>query len=168
MTICRTFNSLIIYKMIKYLYTSFVVTALISLLVLSGCPGPDPTPDPDPGPDPKDAQLSALKNGGSSWVLSSGGVVKDGFDVSNQFTGFKLNIGEYTYSIQNSLETAWPDSGSWGFNNDNINSIKRDDGVVLSVILGGGNLTLSFTAAGSTGGRIEGLSGDYVFNLVSE
>lgn len=152
----------------KYLYTIFFCMALISLSILTGCPGPEPTPDPDPGPDPKDEQLLALKNNGNSWVISGGGVVKDGYDVTDQFTGFKLDIGEYTYNTQNSLSTAWPSSGNWEFNNGNINSIKRSDGVIISVSFSGSNLSLTFTASGSSGGRIEGLAGDYIFNLVSE
>lgn len=164
----RAFNSLIKDKMIKYLYTIFVLTAFISLTVLTGCPGPEPTPDPVPVPDPAVEQLKTLKNGGTSWVLSSSGVVKDGYDVTDQFVGFKLTIGEYTYSAQNSLSSAWPTSGAWAFNNGNINSIKRDDGVVISVSISGNTMRLSFTVAGSSGGRIAGLSGDYIFNLVSE
>jgi hypothetical protein len=149
----------------KIVYTFIIFISMLGIMVLTSCPGTDP---PDPDPEPKEEQLLALMNNGSSRVLASGGVVKDGYDVTDQFTGFKLAIGKYTYSTQNSLAGAWPASGTWEFNNGQINSIKRDDDVVISLALNGSNLTLTFTALAPPGGRIEGLAGDYTFNLKSE
>ncbi len=139
---------------------------MFGIMLLTSCDPPDP-PDPPVPPDPKEVQLLALMNNGTSWVLASGGVVKDGYDVTDQFTGFKLAIGNYTYSTQNSLASAWPASGTWEFNNGQINSILRNDSVVIGVVLNGSKLTLTFTAL-APAGRIDGLAGDYIFNLVSE
>ncbi len=145
----------------KIIYTLIISISVLGIMVLSSCDG---------GLTEIEERLKALRNNGSPWVLSSGGVMKDGYDVSDQFTGFKLTIGEYTYSAQNSLADAWPALGTWEFNNDQINSILRDDGVVIGVALTGSNsnLTLTYTALAPSGGRIEGLAGDYIFNLVSE
>lgn len=144
----------------KILYTIIIFISVLGIMVLTSCPGP--------GPTEIEEQLKALRNNGSPWVLASGGVVKDGYDVSDQFTGFKLTIGEYTYSAQNSLASAWPALGTWEFNNDQINSILRDDVVVIGVALDGSSLILTYTVSIIPGGRIAGVSGDYIFNLVSE
>lgn len=124
--------------------------------------------DSDSTPSELDLQLTALQNGGSNWVLGSGGVLKDGFDVSDQFTGFRLNIGAFTFTTQNSLSGAWPASGTWEFQNDNPNQVLRSDGVLMTVDLSGSNLTLTFNGTGSSGGRTESVDGEYQFRLVSE
>ncbi len=145
------------------------ITYIISILLLSsfitliGCKD-----DSDPAPTELDLQLTALQNGGSNWVLGSDGVLKDGFDVTSQFTEFKLTIGAFTFTTENSLSGAWPASGTWEFVNDNPNQILRSDGVQMTVSLSDNNLTLTFTGAGSSGGRTESVDGEYQFRLVSE
>ncbi len=145
----------------------FIVTVAVLSISLTGCPG-DTGSDPDPDTDLLEEQKNALKNNGTSWVLASGGVVKDGYEVTDQFTEFKLTIGEFTYNTENSIASAWPASGNWEFNNDQGTSVLRDDGVAIGVGLSGTNLTLNFSVTITSGGRIDGLSGDYIFNLMSE
>lgn len=148
---------------IKY---TFTITLLIALLTLTGCK--------DEGVDPEVAalneQLVVLMNGGKSWVIgTAGSVAKDNVDVSSQFAGFKLTVGNKTYTTQNSLSHVWRTSGTWGFQGNNPDLILKDGSVEVSVSHLNSNLTLTFTAPGnSVGGRVNSVSGEYVFHLVSE
>lgn len=148
---------------IKYTLTTGLILAL---LIISGC-----TEDISPKAEALKNQLNLLKNDGRPWILesTSGSVVKDGFDVSDQFAGFKLSLGDKTYTTQNGLSPVWETSGTWNFQGDNPNLILRGDGLVISVSLLNNNMTLTFTAEGSpSGGRTNSISGEYNFHLVGE
>ena len=139
--------------------------SLISLMATMGCAGGSP----NSAPTATELQLEALKNSGKIWVLGNAAVTKDGFDVSSQFEGFTLKIGEFTYETTNSLASAWASSGQWEFNDNNPNSILRDDGVVIGVVLNGSSLQLNFRVdVSNTGGKISSIDGEYQFNLVSQ
>jgi hypothetical protein len=150
-----------------YIKNTITIVLLSSLLFCAGCSKDD---SPDPKAVALNKQLEALMNEGSSWVLgSTGSVMKDDIDVSSQFTGFKLTIGNKTYTTQNSLGHVWKTSGTWDFQGDNINQIVRDGSVAVSVSHDDNNLILTFVAGGkSEGARVNSISGEYVFNLVSE
>lgn len=143
------------------------IVLLSSLLFSEGCNKDD---NPDPTIVALNKQLEALMNEGSSWVLrSTGGVMKDDIDVSNQFSGFKLTIGNKTYTTQNSLGHVWNTSGRWDFQQNNPALILRDGNVVVSVSHSDNSLTLTFATGGkSEGARVNSISGEYVFNLISE
>jgi len=143
----------------------FIILAVITFLAIpiGGC---STETIEDPQPDPLQVQLNALlQNGGASWSTVGGTVRKDGFDVSSQFTGFTVTFGEFTYTTQNSVDTAWPGSGTWQFSNNNPNTILRDDGVLIDVSLSSNFLHLRFTVDGSAGGRVEGIAGEFIFAL---
>ncbi len=137
---------------------------LIALTAFSfGCE--TKTVDPT-DPTALELQLEALMNNNTSWGLNGGSVVKDGFDVTNQFDGFALHIGDFTYTTQNSLNTAWPSSGNWEFENDNPNKILRSDGVEIIVNITASKLILSYTVS-NIGGKTSGINGNYEFTLTS-
>jgi len=142
----------------------FIILAVITSLAIpiGGC---STETIEDPQPDPLQVQLNALQNGGASWSTVGGSVSKDGFDVSSQFTGFTVNFGEFTYTTQNSVDTAWSGSGTWQFSNNNPNLILRDDGVLIDVNLNGNTLVLRFTVDGTAGGRVAGIAGEFIFAL---
>ena len=121
----------------------FSIVILVVVVMLSSCKGKDP--------GPLEQMLTDLQNGGSSWVLGS--VVKDGHDVTDQFTGFKLTVGEYTYTTVNGLAPVWEPSGTWAFKNDDPNRVERGDGVVVTVALSSGSLKLTFNAQGAPYGE---------------
>jgi hypothetical protein len=144
---------------------TLTIALVFALLVFTGCKDNDV----DPTAAALNEQLNALMNGGSSWVLgSTGSVTKDGVDVSSQFAGFKLTIGNKTYTTQNSLRHVWNASGTWGFPGDNPDLILKDGSVEVSVSHSDSSLTLTFTAGNSEGGRLNSVSGEYVFHLISE
>ena len=115
---------------------------------------------------PLTQQLKLLKNGGSSWVVSS--VIKDTYDVTDQFVGFTISFDDTSYTTTNSLNTAWLATGTWAFQDNNPDLILREDGTSISVSTANNQLVLSFFSSGPIGGRVEGVSGDYVFTLISQ
>jgi len=140
---------------------------LIASLTFSGCK--------EEGVDPKVAVLNkqrdVLMNGGKPWVLGTAGSVrKDNVDVSSQFAGFKLTIGNKTYATQKSLSHVLKAIGTWEFKQSNPDKILMDGSTEVSVSHVNSILTLKFNAIGegSKGGRLNSVSGEYVFNLVSE
>jgi hypothetical protein len=144
---------------------TLTIALVFALLVFTACKNDDL----DPKAAALNEQLNALMNGGSSWVLgSTGSVMKDGVDVSNQFAGFKLTIGSKTYTTQNSLRHVWDSSGTWDFIGDDPDQILTDDGTEISVSLSDSSLILTFNAGSSEAGRANSVSGEYVFRLISE
>ena len=90
-------------------------------------------------------------------------------DVSDQFSGFKLTVGDFTYTTVNALPSAWPASGTWSFANDSGTLVDRSDGVQITVAVSTSSLKLSFSVTGlGSGGRTKGVDGEYVFDLVPE
>ncbi|MCB0488238.1 MAG: hypothetical protein KDC99_07170 [Cyclobacteriaceae bacterium] len=146
---------------IKYIFS---ILLFVGLLGVTGCR----KKSDDPGPTALDLRLEELMNDGTNWVLGSDGVTKDGLDVTDQFAGFKLTIGNKTYSTVNGLSPVWEPTGTWDFQSDNPDLIVRDGSTQVTVNLSTSALTLIFTAAGVPGGRVKSVSGEYQFHLVSE
>ncbi|MTI20338.1 hypothetical protein E1176_04825 [Fulvivirga sp. RKSG066] len=144
----------------KILYIlSFV--CLAAVLVMSSC-----SDDDSSQPSPTAEQKVALMNDGTAWVVES--VIKDDFDVTSQYTDFRLVLGDFTYAVENSVGNAWPKAeGTWTFANDEGTVIVREDGVNMNVMLTDTTLQLTFTA-NSKSGRVHSVEGEYVFNLKSE
>lgn len=141
----------------KRQHISFLL--ILGIALLSGCK------NESTDPTPQDNQKVLLINNGVSWVLGS--VTKDGLDVSDQFSGFKLTVGDFTYTTTNALASAWPASGTWSFANEAGTLIRRSDGVQISVQVSATSLKLTFFVSGlGTGGRAKGVDGEYVFNLI--
>ncbi len=144
----------------------YLVIGLCAMFTfLNGCKSSD-----DPvAVDPFVQQTTLLENNSKPWILSGGSITKDGYDVSSQFNGFELTITGSQYRTVNSLKDVWETQGSWSYHNNNVNVLERNDGVLLTIKLINNELTVSFTdPKGSSGGKLEGISGDYTFNLVSE
>jgi len=144
----------------KNQYISIIL--IVCLTFSSSCKkseGDDPTPQ-----TPQEEQKTLLINNGLSWTL--GTVTKDGLDVTDQFTGFKLTIGDFTYTTVNALPSAWPASGTWSFANEAGTLVDRNDGVQLTVSVSTTSLKLTFDVTGLGSGRIKGVDGTYVFDLI--
>lgn len=141
-----------------------IAVLLISVLgFLAACKKDDGTE-----PSLNDLTKMSLLNGGRGWVL--GTVIKDDYDVTDQYTGFKLTFGNGTYTVENSTGNAWPlVEGAWVFSNEDGIVIIRDGSTTIQLTKGEGTLSLQFTVGSSdNGGRTASVEGQYVFNLVSE
>jgi len=134
------------------------IITIICLALISGCKSESADPTP------QDNQKTLLINNGVSWV--PGSVSKDGLDVTDQFSGFKLTVGDFTYTTVNALPSAWPASGTWSFANDSGTLVDRNDGVQITAAVTTSSLQLTFSVTGIGGGRTKGVDGEYVFNLI--
>ncbi|MEQ9166853.1 MAG: hypothetical protein RLO12_11385 [Fulvivirga sp.] len=149
-------------KSLKY---SLAVITVIGLLVMMGCD----SGGSEGQPDPFEQQIELLVNNGRPWVApAETSVIKDGFDVSDQFTGFSVTFSEGTFRTENALASAWPAEGNWQLSANNVNTILRGDGVAMQTQLTGNTLTLTFTAGGPSGGRTNSVVGEFQFVLISQ
>lgn len=148
----------------NYITTALSVIILLSMSIISGC-----SKDDGGNPSPLDEQLMLLENQSKSWVLTGGSVIKDDFDVSDQFTGFKLTITGFNYMTENSLSGVWASQGTWTFKDNQVTTLERNDGILVTINnISSSQLVLSFTDPNGSGGRYSSIPGDYAFTLVSE
>jgi len=123
-------------------------------VIFYGCPSNDVD-------DPLETRIIHLSNQGKPWKAVT--ITKDGVDVTSQFSGFMLTFGANTYSSTSGFVSVWPASGVWQYYNEDPDTILRDDGVMIFLSpVTDMNLTLIFTVA-DTGGRLAGISGEYIF-----
>jgi hypothetical protein len=146
----------------KYFRSLIFFTFSLGALMLISCGDDD---DASVADDPveqteEEKQLESLS--ASAWTMSS--ITLDGADVTTNFSGLVLTIkSDKTYSTNGSYDPVWPSSGSFTFGSD-LNTLTRDDGVSMTIAVSETSLTVTFTYADS-GGRIDALPGDYVFNF---
>ena len=140
--------------------------ALIGLLCFANCGSSDePAPD-DPPVDLKQQMIDGLSK---TWQVNS--VTLDGIDVSDDWIGFTLKFDKSKNYIAKKLSEksilVWPENGSYTIpNSSNPKNILRNDGIqiVLSNVTAS-SVKLSFTISGRSGGRVESLIGDYIFDM---
>ena len=120
--------------------------------------------DDEPPPQPTDQEM-ALERLEGQWTFgSSGGITRDGQDVSLNYPGFSLSFTAGTYQTQNGGDL-FSTSGTWQWANDEARLISLDSGVQLTIsTLTETDFQFSFTFAGS-GGVAAGTSGVYVVTL---
>ena len=146
----------------KYFRSLIFFTFSLGALMLISCGDDD---DASVADDPteqteEEKQLESLS--ASAWTMSS--ITLDGADVTTNFSGLVLTIkSDKTYSTNGSYDPVWPSSGSFTFGSD-LNTLTRDDGVSMTISVSETSLTITLTYADS-GGRIDALPGDYVFNF---
>ncbi|MGE0588711.1 MAG: hypothetical protein AB7O48_09065 [Cyclobacteriaceae bacterium] len=112
-------------------------------------------------PDPLEERIKELT---ASWKL--GTVTNNNQDVSDQYTGFTLTVAGNNYTTTNG-GNPWPASGSYEMRADNLNTIIRSDGTVITIDeISSSTLVLSFNHASLSTGRVNGVTGSFTFLLV--
>ena len=140
---------------------SLIALTLVMGFLVSSC-----KEDPAPAKTPEEIQIEKLTG---TWVLPTAAntVTIDGRDVSAEWSTFVLTLGNKTYQSTNANDAnVWPASGTWAFG-ANINTLVRDDGVDITVTVTDTSLKLQFDYSAS-GGRLDGIEGNWVFNMVSQ
>jgi len=158
----------------------FTATTIFALVIFINCGGKDPGTDPDP--DPVADQLALLLNGGTEWTVAAGAVKQDGvaapewenfglkFSGSGSSGSFTATGRPSTADVPN-VDVVWPASGTWEFADSStagekdISKIVRSDGVTLAVSVTSTKLSLTFTIEDTGAGRIEGVTGTWVFEF---
>ena len=133
------------------------VIILATLLHISGCGGGGNTTPTLSPTDAVKAKLTAV----SSWKIQSATV--DGVDQTAVYKNLALAFTATGYTSTNG-GSVWPATGTWSFNNTDGTSVKRDDGLIITVDVTDTSLKLSYTWTKSTigGGRIESIKGAQV------
>ena len=103
------------------------------------------------------------------WIPQTGSnaITVAGTDVSDIWAGFVLTMGDKTYSSSGAdAAEVWPASGSWAFGTD-ANTLVRNDGIEIAISVTETTLVMKFNYTAS-GGRLSGIEGDWVFNMVPQ
>lgn len=136
---------------------------ITSIAALSSCGGDDsPVPVVDP-------TLEIIEGLSKTWSVTS--VTLDNSDETTDWSGFTLNFdlskGFTASDLSDESVLVWPTSGSYSFPNaNNANIILRSDGVQITIEdLTETSARLVFNITGRSGGRINGLVGEWVFDL---
>ncbi len=162
-------------KALRYL---FVLGSVGSLLFFSSCGGGGSTPEPV-----ADQQFTKLSK---TWTIASASnsVVLDGNDRTPEYlagtttgtsdpgpmtltiSGTKGNASTYTYTLAGRPQLSpWKKNGSWQFGTDPTKSITRDDGALITYVIDGTKLTVSFNFSGTgyTNPRTGVVTGNWTF-----
>ncbi|MEO1051877.1 MAG: hypothetical protein AAFX87_14700 [Bacteroidota bacterium] len=143
-------------KKISYIFSTVLLLGLFATL---GCDGDD-------DPTPEQLQLQKIAK---TWSVQS--VNLDDFDVTApSYTNFTIQFTDDKRFITENGEPLFVGSGFWDFGTNNLDVVVID-GINITTNFNdeATTLQLTFTANGNTiGGRTEGLSGSYVFNLVAQ
>ena len=133
----------------------FSLSILATLLVIASC-GEKNDPSPQ---DVVKAKLSA-----NNWALQS--VTVDGVDQTTVYQGLTIKFTTTNYTTTNG-GVVWPASGTWTFDSTDGKTIKRDDGLIITVEATDTMLKLTLTWATTTlGGRTGSVGGVHVFSFV--
>jgi hypothetical protein len=142
---------------------SFLIM-IVSLVVFTGCKKDEVTPSVE------EQQLQKL-----SGTWKPGSVQVDGTDISSDYTNFKITF--FKDGSTTKFATTYPGNAfktsldSWSFvaGSQGSKITRTSDNVQIAVQFDQANLVLAFTIAPTpTGGRVSGLSGNFVFRLVKE
>ncbi len=148
-------------------FISIILVSCLLLLIIR-C-----NPNHSGEPTEEELQISKLAK---QWQPSGGQfVLLDNKDVSSAFQNFTLSFdSKKGFSTTQGNSSVWPASGTYEFDQINdipdLNRLIRSDGVFINIIkLTDENLKITFYYNGSlAGGRITGLSGEYIFDLVAQ
>jgi hypothetical protein len=148
------------------LYSILVVGVILLLTGLSSC---KKNKDPEP-PSAHDVQLGLIAN---TWVVKNetNGISLDGTDEIANWPNFTVTFtAEKTYSasgVSDGREIVWPLSGTWEFKSDtDLNTVVRDDGVEIAIIVDEASLKMSFNYT-KPNGKVSGTEGAWIFNMLA-
>jgi len=119
--------------------------------------------------DTKTEEQKKIEQLAKTWVLAAGSnlVTIAGTDVTADWANFVLTFGDKTYQTSSAdSPLVWPASGTWAFGAD-LNTLVRDDGVDITIKLSDTSLELQFDYTAS-GGRFDGIEGNWVFKMVPQ
>ena len=136
---------------------TLVALTLVMGVLVTGCKKPPPVTKTD-----EELQIEKLTG---TWKLQAGAnaVTVASTDVTANWTGFTLTLGNKTYQTSSSSEALiWPSNGTWAFGT-NTSTLVRDDGVEITVSVTDTSLQLQFDFSA---GRLNGIEGNWVFRMV--
>lgn len=158
----------------RFLNVWFMAVALFALAACGGGGDGDGGGNPDPQPTPEQQQTAKIAGTNSkTWRASA--ITLNGAPAQN----YDTQTFSVTFTTAKNYSTSAGDpifraSGSWNYQNDNLNSLifDNDQNVVATVSnlnAQGTQMTLTIDfELQSAGSRVEAINGTYVFNLVAD
>ena len=140
---------------------SLVALTLIMGMMVIGC---DKNTNPQKTEEEKQTEKLS-----KTWVLASGAsaVTVTGVDVSANWVDFVLTLGNGTYqSTGADSPEVWPSGGTWAYGAD-LDILDRNDGVSIAITVTDTSLRMEFDYS-TSGGRLNGIDGIWVFNMVPQ
>jgi hypothetical protein len=121
--------------------------------------------------DTKTAEQKKIEQLSKTWAPGSATISElvtvDGTDVTADWPNFVLTLGDKTYNSSGAdSPLVWPANGTWAFGSD-LNTLIRDDGVEITIKLDDTSLELQFDYNAS-GGRFDGIEGNWIFKMVPQ
>ena len=152
-------------KNIKTIKGLFLTCACATLLIFANCGGGGDDPQAEPSAAQKNATLLD-----GTWKLNS--VTNEG-NPRDEWTDFTLTLsldddfkgGNYntTNIPDEDTEGVWASSGTFTASED-LTVLTRNDGTKITLTVSASTLSLSFDISES-GGRVDGFTGAWVFNM---
>jgi hypothetical protein len=117
----------------------------------------------DPAPSAQDAVTAKLI--ANNWTMQN--VSVDNVDQTSVYKGLTIKFTANAFTTTNGA-AVWPASGTWSFDSTDGKTIKRNDGIVVTVEATDTKLKLTLTWSKTTlsGGRTESVGGLNVFSFV--
>jgi len=119
----------------------------------------------DVAPTPTAQQTVTSQLIANTWKIQS--VSVDGIDQTSVYKGLTISFTATSFTTTNG-GVVWPASGTWSFPSaTDATTMKRDDGILVTVMATGATLQLSLTWSTTTlaGGKLESVKGQNVFNF---
>lgn len=145
----------------KIKFPILVFSLVVSMMVLS-C-------KKDPPPAKTDQEINKELLMSTVWIPAAGSnqitVGTPATDVSDAWANFELTFGDGSYSSSGAdAVEVWPASGTWDFDGTSATTIIRDGSISITLsTISDSALEMQFTY---TTGRVNGIEGDWVFNMV--
>lgn len=136
---------------------TMLLIAFLSVFAIYGCK------DDDPQPTQEELKIKALTG---TWSVGTTGSVLLDETPTSEWKDFTLTMADRTFTSATMHERIWPATGTWNFDNGNLNRMVRNDGVMMDISRSGNMLILDFMISEASGGRPQGINGNYKFTLV--
>jgi hypothetical protein len=132
---------------------------VVGLLYVSGCGGGG-----DPAPPKTESQKATEIMTQGTWTMQS--VSVDGADKTSIYAGLKITFTSTGFSASNG-GGVWPNMGTWQFTDNTGKTMKRDDGLTITLTeLTDKKMVLTLTWRETTlGGRESSVEGSHVFTF---
>jgi hypothetical protein len=113
---------------------------------------------------PSAEEVTIKKLTASTWMMKT--VTVDNVDQTAVYKGLTIKFTSTGFSTT-SGGIVWPSSGTWTFNSTDGTTIKRDDGIIVTVLASDSSLklTLNWTKTTLGKGRVSSVSGKNEFTF---
>ena len=143
----------------RFFLITVAITVASGLTLITSCGGTDATPA-----ETESQKATKLMTQGT-WAMQS--VTVDGTDKTSIYAGLKLTFTATGFTAT-SGGGVWPSTGTWQFTDDTGTTVKRDDGLTITLTeLTTTKMVIKLTWTETTlgGGRTNSVQGNHVFTF---